>query len=138
MKQTRCSHCGEWSHQDLHSSISEWKCPWCGKTQVQQIGQTQENLDMILEKIDTIVNDEVKFAIQKFGHFHSLHEGYAVLLEEVEEFWDSIKANNPDPKEIVQVCAMAKVILIDLYSLLAKRYMTIQQESPISDPRENI
>lgn len=43
----------------------------------------------------------------------SLHEGYAVLLEEVDEFWDHVKlkASERDPKkvleELVQVAAMA-------------------------------
>lgn len=104
----------------------QWTCPWCAKTQVQHSNNNTEDLTRILERIDTIVNDEVVFAINKFGHFHSLHEGYAILLEEVEEFWESIKGNNPDPKEIVQVCAMSKILLIDLYTLLAKRYTEVQ------------
>lgn len=46
------------------------------------------------------------------GDQHSLHEAYAVPLEEVDEFWDEIKARVPDKprtlKELVQVAAMAR------------------------------
>lgn len=37
------------------------------------------------------------------------HEFYAILLEEVEELWDAIKADEPDERvlaELVQVAAM--------------------------------
>lgn len=35
--------------------------------------------------IDSAVKNEQIAAIEKHGHFHSMHEAYAVLLEEVEE-----------------------------------------------------
>lgn len=42
----------------------------------------------------------------------TLHEGYAVLLEEVDEVWDLVKSKRPDPtnllKELIQVAAMAQ------------------------------
>jgi hypothetical protein len=44
---------------------------------------------------------------------NSLHEGYAVLLEEVDEFWELVKrqTNDRDPAELltelVQIAAMA-------------------------------
>lgn len=34
---------------------------------------------------------EAKKAQEKYGHFNSTHEAYAVLKEEVEEFWDLVK-----------------------------------------------
>lgn len=41
-----------------------------------------------------------------------LHEGYAVLLEEVDEFWDIVKTKRPNPldalEELVQIAAMAQ------------------------------
>lgn len=57
------------------------------------------------------------------GDFHNIHEGYAVLLEEVDELWDEVK-KNPEKayfehfdakgkhrmelrKEAIQVAAMA-------------------------------
>lgn len=52
---------------------------------------------------------EYQFAEKKFGLFHSAHEGYAVLKEEVDELWDSVKTNDTENalKEAVQVGAMA-------------------------------
>lgn len=50
---------------------------------------------------------------------NSFHEGYAVLLEEVEEFWDEVKKKRQkrDPakmlEELVQVAAMTMRIVLD-------------------------
>lgn len=46
------------------------------------------------------------------GDFHNRHEAYAVLLEEVDELWDDIKAdtykdNDHDILEAIHVAAMA-------------------------------
>jgi hypothetical protein len=43
----------------------------------------------------------------KFGGFNSPHELYGIILEELDEFWDSVKADDPDPKELLQVAAVA-------------------------------
>ena len=55
-------------------------------------------------------------ARMKFGPMRGPHEGYAVLLEEVDEFWDAIKANNLElgRKEAFQVGAMALAFLGDV------------------------
>lgn len=49
---------------------------------------------------------------------HNAHEGYAVLLEEVDELWDEIKKKNPDMsairKEAVQVAAMAMRFILEV------------------------
>lgn len=56
---------------------------------------------------------ELSDAQESFAEFNSAHEGYAVLLEEVDELWDEVKKSprNRDPgalrKEAVQVAAMA-------------------------------
>lgn len=50
--------------------------------------------------------------------FNSLHEGYGVLKEEVDELWDEIKLKNPDKAKIYteakQVGAMALRIMNEL------------------------
>lgn len=54
------------------------------------------------------------------GEQHSLHEGYAVLLEEVDELWDEVRkrARDQSPadilKELVQVGAMAQRMAEDM------------------------
>ena len=66
------------------------------------------------------IEDEFKKAIKEFDPFHNEHEGYAVLKEEVDELWDSIKRNKLTTKEermkeAIQVGAMALRMLHDLY-----------------------
>ncbi len=55
-----------------------------------------------------IHRERTKFPRPQIG----LHEGYAVLLEEVDEFWDEVKAQKPDKAkvlaELVQIAAMAQ------------------------------
>jgi hypothetical protein len=41
------------------------------------------------------IEHEKRQAYKIYGHFHSTHEAYAVLLEEVDELWDIVK-NNTD------------------------------------------
>ena len=63
-----------------------------------------------------LILDEYAFASIKFSEFNSQHEGYAVLKEEVDELWDSIKGNvalNLTRKEAAQVGAMALRFLTD-------------------------
>lgn len=56
-------------------------------------------------------------ATQKFPPFRSVHEGYAIILEELEELWQEIKKKERDKlklqKEAVQVAAMAYRFLVD-------------------------
>lgn len=62
------------------------------------------------------VLDEYNRARAKHGAMRSSHEGYAVILEELDEVWDEIKANNiPRAKEeMVQVAAMALAFLLEV------------------------
>jgi len=66
-----------------------------------------------MKAIEQIINDvfeEYKRASAKFPAFNSRHEGYAVLKEEVDELWDSIKGNyatNLTREEAIQIAAMA-------------------------------
>lgn len=55
-------------------------------------------------------------ATEKFGPFKSAHEGYAILLEEVDELWYEVKANNRQRQreEAYQVAAMAVRFLVDV------------------------
>ncbi len=64
----------------------------------------------------SLVRAELDRAQAKFAAFHSGHEGYAVMREELEELWDEIKRNDPHRAtvEAVQVAAMALRYLVDL------------------------
>lgn len=65
---------------------------------------------------------ELECAREKFPAFHSAHEGYAVLLEEVDELWQEIKVKRaldyPQAErmraEAIQVAAMAVRFIEDV------------------------
>jgi hypothetical protein len=67
------------------------------------------------------VQREINRARAKHPPLHSLHEGYAVLLEEVDELWERVKMQNTDHegdtptyRELVQIGAMAQRIAEDV------------------------
>ena len=55
-----------------------------------------------------------------FGLFHSAHEGYAVILEEMDELWEHVKTNSKHRnweemrKEAMQVAAMAIAFMVEV------------------------
>lgn len=55
---------------------------------------------------------EVVRARLKHGPMNSLHEAYAVILEELDEFWEEVRAQQFDAtnahKELVQIAAMCQ------------------------------
>jgi hypothetical protein len=72
-------------------------------------------------EIFNLALDELSQARKKFPPFHSAHEGYAVILEELDELWTEIRSNQAIPgrndrmrKEAIQVAAMALRFLVDL------------------------
>lgn len=68
---------------------------------------------MELDDALEIVRQELLSAVEQHGDFASVHDGYGVLLEEVDELWDEIKKKpknrNIDNlrKEASQIAAMA-------------------------------
>ena len=71
----------------------------------------QTNIDRILHA----VHGELKRACIKFKKLNSMHEGYAVVLAELDEAWGEIKKNDKDAarREMIQVAAMAVRFLLD-------------------------
>jgi hypothetical protein len=63
-----------------------------------------------------VIADELRLAQRKFPAFHSGHEGYAVILEEVDELWDAVKRDDIAHArgEAIQVAAMALRFIVDL------------------------
>ena len=64
--------------------------------------------------------EELSRATLKNGTFNSYHEGYAVILEELDELWEEVRKNPRNRSvsrmrdEAVQVAAMALRFLVDL------------------------
>jgi len=75
----------------------------------------QDNITIILFDI----REEYLKASEKFPPFHSGHEGYAVIYEEMDELWEEVKKypnydNVALRKEAIQVGAMVLRFIIDL------------------------
>ena len=75
-----------------------------------------------MKAVDAIYNISKEYtrATNIFNPFNNAHEGYAVLLEEVDELWEAVKMNQKHPErttritdEATQVAAMAMRILVD-------------------------
>ena len=69
------------------------------------------------EKILKVLRDvaqECEKARKKHPPLHSTHEAAKVIEEEYEEWWDSVKADKPDDKELIQVAAMAVMAIVEL------------------------
>ena len=70
-----------------------------------------------LNKIFNYISDEFQKATKTFGKFSSVHEGYAILLEEVDELWDEIKNKDSSmdkiKEEALHVAAMAIRLIYD-------------------------
>ena len=73
-----------------------------------------------LRKALLAVSDEAQRAQGIYGSFTSAHEGYAVLLEEVDELWQHVKVKRGQRlthamrAEAIQIAAMAVRFIIDL------------------------
>lgn len=64
---------------------------------------------MKLSDLSPILQSEMDYGFSRFGRYHTAHEHYAVLQEEVDEWWDAIKGNMADScqYELLQVAAVA-------------------------------
>lgn len=75
-------------------------------------GETKnEGRPLLYTEIMASVQKELLSAEDKFGPFNTPHEGYAVILEELDELWDEIKRKDRTlsamREEAIQVAAMA-------------------------------
>jgi hypothetical protein len=64
------------------------------------------------------VKDELLHAVMTHATFNTPHEGYAVILEELDELWDEVRRRHQDRdamrKEAMQIAAMALRFMVDL------------------------
>jgi len=79
---------------------------------------TKQKLSLFEETVFENVKAELLSAIDLYGSFHSAHEGFAVIQEEVDELWDLVKQRNPSKKEMnkeaIQIAAMAIRFVLDV------------------------
>ena len=73
------------------------------------------------DKIINLIKNEYQTAIKCNGNkFNSLHEGYAVLLEEVEELWDEIKKKDrfrDYPNMIIESAQIASMAIKMIHTI---------------------
>jgi NTP pyrophosphatase (non-canonical NTP hydrolase) len=64
------------------------------------------------------IESEIIKSRRKHGKFKGSHEGYAVILEELDELWDEIKKPQRDLEEMraecIQIAAMAIKFIEDI------------------------
>ncbi len=70
---------------------------------------------MTISDLTPLLEKEMAFGRKEHGEYHSAHEHYAVLQEEVDEWWDAIKGNMADScqYELLQVAAVALRYIIE-------------------------
>lgn len=72
----------------------------------------------LFDKAQFLIQEEFYRALRKHDSMHSPHEAYAVILEEVDEYWLEVKKQITDRgamrHELIQIAAMAIRALHDL------------------------
>jgi hypothetical protein len=75
-------------------------------------------IDPAVNAVAFDVRDEYLRARAKHAPMRGQHEGYAVILEELDELWDEVKKRSFDKalarKEAIQVAAMAMAFVIEV------------------------
>ena len=75
---------------------------------------------MEVVELEVAIEHELNNALKNWPPFNSAHEGYAVLLEEMDELWVHVmtKQKNRDlvamKKEAIQIAAMALAYVIEV------------------------
>lgn len=78
-------------------------------------------------KFNQQVQEELNSARKKHGPMRSAHEGYAVILEELDEVWEEVKKKTKDRDmvnlytELIQVSAMAQKMAEDVVLPLLRK-----------------
>ena len=87
------------------------------------MSEDMKQVTLFTSEIIWLLNDigiEVANARRKHLPMNSLHESYAVILEEVDELWDEVRAWQPGSdydkarKECIQIAAMAVRCILDV------------------------
>lgn len=74
-------------------------------------------MDVVRTDVEKLVLKELQSANDKFGMFNSLHEGYAVILEEFDESKDNLNALEMD-LNYLWYCIKNDIVDEDFYKIL--------------------
>jgi hypothetical protein len=86
---------------------------WSDDFRAQDVRDQQTPPEDVAKVLSQVV-EECKKARAKHPPLNSTHEAHSVILEEFEEWWDSVKADEPDDKELLSVAAMAVLAIVEL------------------------
>ena len=78
--------------------------------------EVEENWDLV-EALNTEFLEELKRARTKFPPMRNRHEGYGIIKEEFDEFWEAIRQNQLNVKleeETIQLGAMVLAFLSEV------------------------
>ena len=92
---------------------NEVQCPSCGF--IKEIDSDIHNYDKTIQLHLTLIEvyEVAKHAYDHFGSFHSAHEGYALIREEIDELGEQIKKTDSQKNieamrtEAIQIAALA-------------------------------
>jgi len=60
------------------------------------------------EDVHLLIDIEELKATEEYGDFNSWHELYGVLMEEIFEFFEGVRQNDPDPLELAQIAGVCQ------------------------------
>ena len=118
-----CPKCGGRKQVQSPLTFELQNCPAChgaGTVPEQEMARQVAPREIEEQRIQKILFDvrvELERANKLHPAFHSTHEGYAVLQEEVEELWEGVRRNADDNylrREAEQIAAMAVRFILDL------------------------
>ena len=69
---------------------------------------------MTLKEIRNAISEVRGLARAHHPEFTTWHEVYGVLKEELDELWDSIRADDPDPDELIGLAATAQLAILEM------------------------
>ena len=74
--------------------------------------------NLLLIKVLSLIEEEYNNSLKKFPLFNSPHEGYAVILEELDELWNEVKKKQfnkvNSSEECIQIAAMCAKFILSL------------------------
>ena len=79
-----------------------------------------EIAEQMLSGVLAEIGVELRSAVQKHASLNSAHEAYAVIAEELDEFWEQVKLKREHRnhfemrRELIQTAAMCARAIIDL------------------------
>ena len=73
-------------------------------------------------KIKEDLINEIRFAESKFPEYNSMHEGYAIIREELDKLWDEIKAKDCSELRAYREALQVACTAIRFCKMIKKNY----------------